>query len=91
MNTLFLDRDGVLNVLRHNDYVKCPDELEILPKTGTADIKDIASDWRNPSPANPEVSLPAVSSGCPLLPFNCGVKGSQHLVNVTSGTLTSSP
>lgn len=31
MKALFLDRDGVLNVLRHNDYVKCPDELEILP------------------------------------------------------------
>lgn len=31
MNALFLDRDGVLNVLRHNDYVKCPAELEILP------------------------------------------------------------
>lgn len=28
---LFLDRDGVLNVLRHDDYVKCPDELEVLP------------------------------------------------------------
>ena len=31
MKALFLDRDGVLNVLRHNDYVKCPDELVILP------------------------------------------------------------
>ena len=31
MKALFLDRDGVLNVLRPNDYVKCPDELEILP------------------------------------------------------------
>lgn len=31
MKALFLDRDGVLNVLRHNDYVKTPDELEILP------------------------------------------------------------
>lgn len=31
MKTLFLDRDGVLNVLRPNDYVKCPDELEVLP------------------------------------------------------------
>lgn len=28
---LFLDRDGVLNVLRQDDYVKRPDELEILP------------------------------------------------------------
>ena len=31
MKALFLDRDGVLNVLRHNDYVKCPDELVVLP------------------------------------------------------------
>jgi len=31
MNALFLDRDGVLNVLRPNDYVKTPEELEILP------------------------------------------------------------
>jgi len=31
MNALFLDRDGVLNVLRPNDYVKTPDELVILP------------------------------------------------------------
>ena len=31
MNALFLDRDGVLNTLRPNDYVKTPDELEILP------------------------------------------------------------
>lgn len=31
MKALFLDRDGVLNVLRRNDYVKCPDELELLP------------------------------------------------------------
>ena len=31
MKALFLDRDGVLNVLRHNDYVKTPGELEILP------------------------------------------------------------
>lgn len=36
MKALFLDRDGVLNVLRHNDYVKCPDELEILPGTAEA-------------------------------------------------------
>ena len=28
---MFLDRDGVLNVLRQDDYVKCPDELEVLP------------------------------------------------------------
>ena len=31
MKALFLDRDGVLNVLRHNDYVKCPDEMVVLP------------------------------------------------------------
>lgn len=31
MKALFLDRDGVLNTLRRNDYVKSPDELEILP------------------------------------------------------------
>lgn len=31
MKALFLDRDGVLNTLRRNDYVKSPDELEVLP------------------------------------------------------------
>lgn len=31
MKALFLDRDGVLNVLRRNDYVKCPDQLSLLP------------------------------------------------------------
>ncbi len=31
MKALFLDRDGVINVLRHNDYVKTPNELELLP------------------------------------------------------------
>lgn len=31
MRALFLDRDGVLNELRPDDYVKCPEELEILP------------------------------------------------------------
>lgn len=31
MRALFLDRDGVLNVLRPNDYVKHSDELEVLP------------------------------------------------------------
>ncbi len=31
MKALFLDRDGVLNTLRHDDYVKTPDELDILP------------------------------------------------------------
>ena len=30
MRALFLDRDGVLNVLRPDDYVKNPDELEVL-------------------------------------------------------------
>ena len=33
---LFLDRDGVLNVLRPNDYVKCPAELELLPGVAEA-------------------------------------------------------
>lgn len=36
MRALFLDRDGVLNVLRHNDYVKTPDELELLPDVAEA-------------------------------------------------------
>lgn len=36
MNALFLDRDGVLNVLRHDDYVKTPDELELLPGVAEA-------------------------------------------------------
>lgn len=31
MKALFLDRDGVLNVLRPGDYVKTPDELVMLP------------------------------------------------------------
>ena len=30
-SALFLDRDGVLNVLRRDDYVKSPDELDLLP------------------------------------------------------------
>ena len=30
-STLFLDRDGVINRLRPNDYVKCWDEFEFLP------------------------------------------------------------
>lgn len=30
-DALFLDRDGVLNCLRVGDYVKQPDELEVLP------------------------------------------------------------
>lgn len=36
MNALFLDRDGVLNVLRQGDYVKHPDELELLPGVAEA-------------------------------------------------------
>lgn len=36
MRALFLDRDGVINVLRPNDYVKCPDELELLPGVAEA-------------------------------------------------------
>ena len=31
MKSLFLDRDGVLNELRRNDYVKSPEELEVIP------------------------------------------------------------
>lgn len=31
MRALFLDRDGVLNELRPDDYVKTPDELIVLP------------------------------------------------------------
>lgn len=34
--TLFLDRDGVLNKKRDNDYVKAVHELEILPQTDEA-------------------------------------------------------
>lgn len=36
MKALFLDRDGVLNELRRNDYVKCPDELVLLPGVAEA-------------------------------------------------------
>lgn len=36
MKALFLDRDGVLNVLRRDDYVKSPDELEMLPGVAEA-------------------------------------------------------
>ena len=36
MKALFLDRDGVLNALRRNDYVKCPDELQVLPGVAEA-------------------------------------------------------
>ncbi|MBQ8702892.1 MAG: HAD family hydrolase [Bacteroidales bacterium] len=39
MSALFLDRDGVLNVLRPNDYVKSPDELVMLP--GVKEALDI--------------------------------------------------
>jgi len=31
MKTVFLDRDGVINRLRTNDYVKCWSEFEFLP------------------------------------------------------------
>lgn len=30
-DTLFLDRDGVINKLRQNDYVKCWEEFDFLP------------------------------------------------------------
>ena len=30
-NTILLDRDGVINVLRPNDYVKCWEEFVFLP------------------------------------------------------------
>ncbi len=36
MKALFLDRDGVINVLRPNDYVKCPDEMVLLPGVSEA-------------------------------------------------------
>ena len=36
---MFLDRDGVLNRLRRDDYVKCPDELEVLP--GVKEAMDV--------------------------------------------------
>ena len=36
MKALFLDRDGVINVLRRNDYVKCPDEMVLLPGVAEA-------------------------------------------------------
>lgn len=35
-SAVFLDRDGVLNVYRPNDYVKNPDELTLLPGVGKA-------------------------------------------------------
>lgn len=39
-DTLLLDRDGVINRLRVNDYVKCPEELELLPE-----FMDIIERW----------------------------------------------
>lgn len=39
-DTLLLDRDGVINRLRVNDYVKCPGELELLPE-----FMDIIERW----------------------------------------------
>lgn len=39
MKSLFLDRDGVLNMLRPDDYVKTPDELILLP--GVAEAIDL--------------------------------------------------
>jgi histidinol-phosphate phosphatase family protein len=38
-DTLFLDRDGVINRLRPNDYVKCWDEFEFLPEILEALVK----------------------------------------------------
>ena len=39
-DTLFLDRDGVVNKLRPNDYVKCWEEFEFLPG-----ILDALAQW----------------------------------------------
>ena len=39
-DTLLLDRDGVINRLRPNDYVKCWDEFEFLPN-----VLDALSKW----------------------------------------------
>lgn len=39
-DTLFLDRDGVINKLRPNDYVKCWEEFEFLPG-----ILDALAQW----------------------------------------------
>jgi histidinol-phosphate phosphatase family protein len=39
-NTLFLDRDGVINRLRENDYVKTWEEFEFLP-----DIFETLAAW----------------------------------------------
>jgi histidinol-phosphate phosphatase family protein len=38
--TLFLDRDGIINRLRPNDYVKCWEEFEFLP-----DILEALAKW----------------------------------------------
>lgn len=39
-DTLLLDRDGVINRLRPNDYVKCWEEFEFLP-----DVLETLSKW----------------------------------------------
>ncbi len=39
-DTLMLDRDGVINRLRHNDYVKCWEEFEFLPG-----VLDALAEW----------------------------------------------
>lgn len=39
-DTLLLDRDGVINRLRPNDYVKCWTEFEFLP-----DVLETLSAW----------------------------------------------
>ena len=39
-DTLLLDRDGVINRLRPNDYVKCWEEFEFLP-----DVLDVIATW----------------------------------------------
>lgn len=39
-DTLLLDRDGVINRLRPNDYVKCWEEFEFLPN-----VLDTLSKW----------------------------------------------
>ena len=44
-NTLFLDRDGVINRLRPNDYVKCWEEFEFLPDILTV-IASLSSSFK---------------------------------------------
>ena len=39
-DTLLLDRDGVINKLRPNDYVKCWEEFEFVPG-----IFEVLSKW----------------------------------------------